>query len=192
MIYLENKTKVIVEPVLDHSFIKTVQSELNKEPVKIKVQLDTGSIKQLQNDFPALKLKLDNNQITKDVKAVTKDTSAAYKTLSDNISQLSNIAGFNQIAKVGLQGLKLIVDNQEIAGASKEINGLGIEYQRLTSHADEFNKTLSKVGTSPQDMNLTNSFLDIGTAILKVVDNIGLLNTAMVGLSLFGTKKGVG
>lgn len=192
MIYLENKTKVIVEPVLDHSFIKTVQSELNKEPVKIKVQLDTGSIKQLQNDFPALKLKLDNNQITKDVKVVTKDTSAAYKTLSDNISQLSNIAGFNQIAKVGLQGLKLIVDNQEIAGASKEINGLGIEYQRLTSHADEFNKTLSKVGTSPQDMNLTNSFLDIGTAILKVVDNIGLLNTAMVGLSLFGTKKGVG
>lgn len=189
---MDKDIKVTVQPIVDPSFIKNIQTTVNKVPIKIKVQIDTRAIEKFQNDFPAIKLNLDTSQISKEVQAVTTDTADVYKTLSDNLSHIGELAGSIPFASLGIQGIQGLINNQAISETSKELTGLGTEYKTVASHAEQFNSAMSQIGTNQQDKALVNGFLDVGTVVLDTVNKIGLLNTALAGLSLYATSKGVG
>lgn len=55
-----------------------------------------------------------------------------------------------------------------------------------------FKSTLEEMWNHTIDSNLMKSIVDLGTSIVDVVDKVGMLNIALVGLSSFAGAKGLG
>jgi hypothetical protein len=56
----------------------------------------------------------------------------------------------------------------------------------------QLQETYNQLWSNTLSSDFVNSIIEAGTAILSLVDNVGLLQTALAGLSIFGASKGVG
>ena len=60
----------------------------------------------------------------------------------------------------------------------------------IESHLNELKNAWDKLWVNDNNREIINSFIDLATGILKVVDNIGVLQTALIGLGAgIGIKK---
>lgn len=62
----------------------------------------------------------------------------------------------------------------------------------IEAHVQQLQEAFNQLWTNTFDSSMVKGFVDMGTSILKLVDDVGLLNIAMTGLAVFATKKGMG
>lgn len=109
---------------------------------------------------------------------------------------LEQIAGKNRASVVaGLisnfqTARDVVVDAANAEGSAIQENEAHLE--SISGHLDLLNNKWQEMWANAINRDVINFFIDLGTIILKLVDNIGLLPTVLGGLSFFGMAKGGG
>lgn len=138
---------------------------------------------------------LDENTY-KSTAQIIQEIGAVWENLTD-VSQaatLEKLAGKNRASTVAglLENYETIADviktAEEAEGSAAEENKKYME--SIQGHIDLLKNEWQSIWTSEITRNIVNKFLDIATAVLKIVDNIGLLNSALIGITgIFTAKK---
>lgn len=186
---------VNILPKLDPTFMEKIQASVDKKTLQLKVELDTKSFNQLQKNLPEIKLKFNNDDLLKANQSIVNTSEATYTSLTNSIAKISDIARFNKSAYAGLQSAKLIAENigkQAIKSSSGDPDNQDSTYQSITKNINNLNQSFSNLGTDNVSLKMIDGFLSLSNSILKVVDNVGLLGTALAGLAIYKTSKGVG
>lgn len=129
---------------------------------------------------------------------IIKEIGAVWDSMSD-VSQaatLEKISGKNRASTVaGLIENYEIID--DVIKSAEEAQGSALkENQRYVESIEGSLNRLSsawdKLWVNENNREVITFFIDLAKSILGVIDNIGLLNTAIIGISLFKGIKNVG
>lgn len=82
---------------------------------------------------------------------------------------------------------KVYKDSTESAGSALKENERYME--SIQGHMDQLQNQWQSMWTTDVNRDFINLFVDAGTKILKVVDDIGLFKTAITGLSVVISAK---
>ena len=129
---------------------------------------------------------------------IIKEIGAVWETMSD-VSQaatLEKLAGKNRSSTVAglLENYELIDDviktAEESQGSALEENEKYI--QSITGALNRLSSAWEGLWVGENNREVITMFIDLGTSILKVIDNIGILKTAIMGISAgIGIKKSI-
>lgn len=165
---MQKNIKVSVQPVLDSSFVKKIQTTLNKKPIKIKVQLDRNSLESMMNKLPLVKLKIDETQMMEDMNTILNRVSTTVHSSLGNIT-INNTTGQNA-----------------------DLSGLSNSYQSLNSQTEAFGQALSNLETQLQRLSNADIFSNIQNDIAKANDSVQTLNTSLNNSSSNQNSNGLG
>ena len=159
------------------------------------------STSKMQEEIKALTgvdIMLDEDTF-KSTAQIIKEIGAVYNQLTD-VSQaalLEKIAGKNRASTIEglLQNYQLI---DEVIASAENASGSAIKEnekykESIQGHLDELTNKWQEVWDSAIDEGVINFFIDLGTSVLELVDNFGLLQsiigTVAIGLGFKSLKK---
>lgn len=139
---------------------------------------------------------LDSNGAYRDTYEILRDLAEVWDEIGQKdpkgqAAVLELLAGKNRA-----NALSAILTNLEDLEGAYE-SALGAEnsafkenetyMQSIQGHIDQFNNSVQTMWYDELDSSLIKGFVDLGKAIVEVIDKIGLLGTAFIGISLYGT-----
>lgn len=160
----------------------------------------TSSTSKMREEIQALTgvdIMLDDDTF-KSTAQIIKEIGAVWENLTD-VSQaatLEKLAGKNRASTVSglLENYKLI---DEVMRTAEESQGSALEENQryidsIAGSLDRLSNAWDSLWANENSRELITGIVDIGTSILQVVDNIGLLKTALIGLGAgIGVKSAI-
>lgn len=138
-------------------------------------------------------------EILKDISLVYQEILEADKKAGTNRGQalLEVLAGKNRsnVAASILQNPEILTSVYEETltksqgSVEKELEA---QLQSIESHLNELSNAWDKLWVNDKNREVINFFLDLGTGILDVVDDVGVLNVAILGIGAFAGAKNLG
>lgn len=167
---LENASKL-------QSTIKKLTAVGGKEGVSI-VNTDTGAYKSTYEIL--LEISEVWDEITDANKAALLESIAGKVRANAAAAILSN----GDLLK------EAYVASTESAGATAE--AMEVTMNSIESHISMFQQATQTMWQNEMSSDFIKGFVDLGTAIMKVVDNVGLLSTAFIGIAGYLSATGQG
>ena len=138
-------------------------------------------------------------EILRDISLVYQEILEADKKAGTNRGQalLEVLAGKNRsnVAASILQSPELLTSVYEEAmknsqgSVEKELEA---QLQSIETHLNQLKNAWDELWINEHNREVINFFLDLAKGILEVVDNVGVLNTAIMGIGAFAGIKNVG
>lgn len=154
----------------------------------------TSKLREEIKGLTGVDIMLDENTY-KSTAQIIQEIGAVWDKLSD-VSQaatLEKLAGKNRASTVAglLENYETIADviksAEEAEGSAAEENKKYME--SIQGHVDLLKNEWQSIWTSEVTREFINTFIDLGTKILEVVNNVGLLKSAIAGLATIFTAK---
>lgn len=134
---------------------------------------------------------MENESTYKDMMSIIIGIGEAWDTLSDvdQAALLEKLAG-----KVQSNALAAALDNyemiQEAYNTAENSDGSALRenekyLESIQGHLDQLTNKWQELWASELNRDTINFFLDLGKAILEVVDAIGVFNTALIGIGAY-------
>ena len=79
-----------------------------------------------------------------------------------------------------------------VNSAGATASAMEVTMNSIESRISLFNQAVQSMWQSEMSSEFIKGFVDLGTAIVKVVDHVGLLSTALAGISGYFGLKGQG
>lgn len=133
-----------------------------------------------------------------DIAKVYKEIQEEDKKTGGNRSQalVETIAGKNQsnIASGILLNPQLLEDvyTSALDSAGSAQNELDDYLDSISGHLTKLQNQWQSIWVFDDNREFINFFIDLGTGILKVVDNLGILKTALIGIAAYAGINNVG
>lgn len=137
-------------------------------------------------------------EILQDIADIYDDIVAADKADGKNRANalLEMLAGKNRsnvLASI-LQNPDVLRNAFESAqnSAGSALNELNTHLESIQGHLDRFSAAFQTLWNNAINTDVLNFFIDLGTKILKLVDNFGMIETAVTAIASILSLKGVG